>query len=88
MISLSDNVAERAVQLQKRRSELEDWQAEVRTAKKFQIVVPDETAPGELRVMVKMMALPEEARALAEAEIERRLAGVEAKMKDLGVPLD
>lgn len=88
MIALSENDAERAAQLQKRRSELKDWQTEVQAAKKFQIIVPDETAPGEPQVMVKMMALPEEARALAAAEIEQRLAGVEAKMKDLGVALD
>ena len=88
MISLSSNEAERAVQLQKRRGELKNWLVVVRTGKKFQIVVPDENAPVEPLFMVKMMALPEEARALAEAEVEKRLAGVEAKMKDLGVALD
>jgi len=92
MATLSREEAERAAQLSKRRDVLRDYLALVREGGKFQIVIPDETRPadtsGEPKLMLKMMALHDEAQALAEAEIHERIKGVEAKMMGLGVALD
>ena len=92
MDELSAEDRKRAAAILKRREELRAYLAQVRKGQKFQIVIPDEHAnvnsQSEPLMMLKMMALPEETRALAEAEIDQRIAGLEAKLKSLGVTPD
>lgn len=92
MDELSGEDKGRAAALAKRRQELRDYLRLVREGGKFQIVIPDETAPPESPsepvMMLKMMALREETQALAEKEIQQRIEGLEAKMKGFGLELD
>ena len=88
MTDQANDGTERAARLRKRRSELKDYLVQVAAGEKFQLSAHRQDASGEPLVMVKMMALTEEARALAEAEVRQRLKGLEAKMTDLGVALD
>jgi len=92
MDALSDEDKKRAAALTKRREELRDYLRLVREGGKFQIVMPNETAPSESqsqpRMMLKMMALTQETQALAEKEIQQRIEGLEAKMRGLGLALD
>ena len=92
MDELSGEDKRRAAALTKRREELRDYLRLVREGGKFQIVIPDETAPSESPsepvMMLKMMALTQETQALAEQEIQQRIEGLEAKMKGLGLALD
>lgn len=86
------NDEERAAALTKRREELRGYLRRVERGKKFQIVIPNETAPAdrpnEPVMMLKMMALTDETQALAEREIRQRIEGLEAKMRGLGLTLD
>jgi hypothetical protein len=92
MANLTGQEAERAAQLTGLRQQHEAYLALVREGQKFQIVIPDEAAPpgsqSEPRLMLKMMVLHDEVRALAEAEIQERLKRIDAKMAGLGTALD
>ena len=82
----------RAAALAKRREELRGYLRHVKKGTKFQIVIPDISAPadqpGRPLMMLKMMALTEETRMLAEQEIHKRIEGLEAKMRELGLGLN
>ena len=92
MDELSAEDRKRAAALTSRRQELRDYLRLIQEGGKFQIVIPEETAPSDSpsqpKMMLKMMALTEETQALAEQEIRQRIAGLEAKMKGLGLALD
>jgi len=92
MAELSDQDEKRAAALTKRRKELRGYLQHVQKGTKFQIVIPDISAPADQPsqplMMLKMMALTEETRALAEQEIHKRIEGLEAKMRELGLGLN
>ena len=92
MAEKSRDDADRTARLTRRREELRDYLRLVREGNKFQIVIPNDPgtsgSASEPKLMLKMRALPDKTRALAEAEINQRIKWIETKLRGLGVALE